>query len=341
MGRNAHGVGPVVDQGAHPVVNFVGIVVVKVVRLHGEAGAGLLRRRLQQLLNVVPGAGGDGNDRHAQLGGKPGAVDHISVALHLVHKVQGDHKGALQLQQLGGEVKIALQVGGVHDVNNGVGMLPHDKISGHDLLNGIGGQGVDSRQIHHGDLLVSRPGLALGLFHRHSGPVAHILVGPREGVEEGGLPAVWVARQSKAQGLIRRGGGPGVSLTLVQVGRLHPAKGLLVGDVLHHSGLPVAVGLLHRVGPGGAHLNLPGILPPQRQLIPPQAHLDGVPHRGDFADKDGGAGGEPHVHQASLDRTLVVSDPKDDAVLPGGELLQCARRSGGLLCHMILSPQRG
>lgn len=50
-----------------------------------------------------------------------------SPGLHLVHKVQGKHQGALQLQQLNGEIEVALQIGGVHNVQNGVRSLANVK----------------------------------------------------------------------------------------------------------------------------------------------------------------------------------------------------------------------
>ena len=42
--------------------------------------------------------------------------------------------------------------------------------------------------------------LALLLFHRDAGPVAHVLVGAGQGIEQGGLTAVRVARQRDLNG---------------------------------------------------------------------------------------------------------------------------------------------
>ena len=108
MGGDAHGVGPVVDEGVHLVVDVVGKVVVQVVGLHGEAGVHLVVGLLQQLLDVLARAGGDGNDGNPQGPGNPHQVQLISPLFHLVHEVQGNDHGPLQLQKLGGEVQVAL-----------------------------------------------------------------------------------------------------------------------------------------------------------------------------------------------------------------------------------------
>ena len=54
----------------------------------------------------------------------PRHVDVVAVLLHLVHKVERYDHRPLQLQKLGGQVEVALNVGGVDDVDDGVGPLP-------------------------------------------------------------------------------------------------------------------------------------------------------------------------------------------------------------------------
>ena len=137
------------------MVNVVGEAVVQVVGLKGTAQVHLPVGRLEQLVQSLASLGGDGDHGDAQLPGEALHIDGVPPGLHLVHKVQGKHQGALQLQQLNGEIEVALQIGGVHNVQNGVRSLANDEVPGHDLFHGVGGQGVDPRQIHHRQLPVA------------------------------------------------------------------------------------------------------------------------------------------------------------------------------------------
>ena len=183
------------DHLRDPVVNDVGKVVVEIIRLQGKSGVHHPVRILNELGDVVVVPRRDGDHRNAQAGGKPVAVNDDPLLLHLVHKVQGHHRGPLQFQKLHGQVEVPLQVGGIYDVDNGVGLPLQDVLPRHDLLHGVGGEGVDPRQIHQGKALLPHVGDALLLLHRHPRPVAHILVGPGEGVEERGLSRVGVSHQ--------------------------------------------------------------------------------------------------------------------------------------------------
>ena len=121
-------------------------------------------------------------------------VDLVAVLPHQIYHVDRHYHGQAQLDELGGQVQVALDVGAVHDVEDGVRLLIDQVVAGHHLLQRIGGQGVDARQVLDDDLLVALQ-LALLLFHRDAGPVAHVLVGAGQGIEQGGLTAVRVARQ--------------------------------------------------------------------------------------------------------------------------------------------------
>ena len=152
-----------------------------------------------ELLKSGASQGGDLNDRAAQLFRQLGAVDLVAPLFNHIHHVQGYHYGYAQLQHLGGEIEVALQIGGVHQVENHVRALVEQIISAHHLLQRVGGEGVDTRKVGDGNVGMTFQ-LAFFLFYRHAGPVAYILVGAGHGVEHGGFPAVWVAHQSHANG---------------------------------------------------------------------------------------------------------------------------------------------
>ena len=244
----------------------------------------------------------------------------------LVHKIQGNDHGAFQLQQLGRQVQIALNIGGVHNIDDGVRVLAHDEVPGHDLLHGIGRQGVDAGQIHHGERLAIYVRPALLLLHRDAGPVAHILVGAGKGVEQRGLAAVRIAHQSQfhfpgiVTGIIRHAA---VLRRLVGVVGAHAAQRLLVRQMLHHTdALPAGIGKGLPFRAGG-HQDLVRVLLAQGELVAPQIDLDGIPEGRHLAHRDLGAGRQAHIHQPPLDGAPFISRLEDHAPLPRGHVLQC------------------
>ena len=88
------------------------------------AGALLVLGRAQgvlyQFVNALVLRGGNGHHRHAKLCLQPVHVHGVAVCAHLVHHVQRNHHGNAQLNQLHGKVQIALDVGGVHNVDDAV-----------------------------------------------------------------------------------------------------------------------------------------------------------------------------------------------------------------------------
>ena len=172
--------------------------------MHGD-GLGLalggLHGGLGGVHHAVALQSGDLHDLAAQLAGQLLDVDLVAVLADHVHHVHGDDHGNAQLRQLGGQIQVALQVGAVDDVQDGVGAFADQVIPGHHLLQGVGGQGVDAGQVHDDHVIVLLQ-LALLLLHGDAGPVAHELVGAGEGVEQGGFAAVRVARQGNFDLLI-------------------------------------------------------------------------------------------------------------------------------------------
>ena len=162
-------------------------------------------------------------------------------------------------------------------------------------------------------------GGALLLLHGDAGPVAHVLVGAGEGVEQGGLAAVGVARQGHLHGA-------GV-VGVVVIGLLVVLQ--LVDVVPELAAVPLRVrgaglGGRLRLGLDRADLDLARVLLPQRQLIAPQGHLQRVPQGGDFGDLHHRPRGQTHVHQPPLHRARLVAHGYDHAALPGRELLESA-----------------
>ena len=163
-------------------------------QLAGLAVLGQSHRLFSGLHAALALQGAHLHDLAAQGRAQPGEVDGIAVLPHQVDHVHRHHHGQVQLNELGGEIQVPLDVGAVHDVEDGVGLLIHQIAAGHHFLQGVGGQGVNTGQVLDDHILVALQ-LALFLFHRDAGPVAHVLVGAGQGIEQGGLAAVRIARQ--------------------------------------------------------------------------------------------------------------------------------------------------
>ena len=155
-----------------------------------------LHRLIHQLGHALALGGGDGHHRDTQALRQLLHVDGAAVGAHLVHHVQRQHHGHPQLQQLQRQIQVALDIGGIHDVDDAVRLLVENVIPGDEFLLRVGAQGVNARQIHHRAILMTAH-LAGFLIHRHTGEIAHVLVGAGQGVEQRGLAAVLIARQCK------------------------------------------------------------------------------------------------------------------------------------------------
>ena len=114
---------------------------------------------------------GDLNDLAAELTLELFDIDAVAVLLDEVHHVQRDDHGDAELGELGGQVQVALEVRGVDDVQNRVRTLGDQIVTGDDLLQRVGGERVDARQVGDGHAVVSLE-LAFLLLDGDAGPVA-------------------------------------------------------------------------------------------------------------------------------------------------------------------------
>ena len=153
---------------------------------------------LHQFVHALVLRRGDRHHGHAQHAFHAVDVHRAAVAPHFVHHVQGHHHGHVHFQQLHGQVQVALDVSGVHNVDDGLGLLFQHEVPAHQLLAGIGRHGVNARQVGNQGVVVAAHRAVLAV-HRHAGEVAHVLVGAGKLVEQGGLAAVLVTHQGEGQ----------------------------------------------------------------------------------------------------------------------------------------------
>ena len=211
---------------------------------------------VHQLADTLVACGANGNDRHAQQTLEQVDVNGAAVGRHLVHHVERDHHGAIELHKLQRQVQVAFDIGGVDDVDDGVGMLIQDKLAAHDLFTRVRRQRINAGQVGNTRLGMVADG-AIFAVDRHAGKVTNVLVGARQLVEQRGLTAVLVASEGKMK---RCALGHG---RFCRTGRIRP---LAECRVLRRADCGVSART--RIGVVDIYeLNASGIVLAQRQLV--------------------------------------------------------------------------
>ena len=168
--------------------------------VHRNSLGGLcsLNGSLSRLHNPVALQGRDLNNLAAQLTAQLLGVDAVAVLLYHVHHIDGNHHRNAKLCELGSQVKVTLQVGAIDDIQDGIGALIDQIITGYHFLHGVGGQGVDTGQVGNGHIAVLLE-LAFLLLNGNAGPVTYKLVGAGQRIKQRCLTAVRVARKGNCK----------------------------------------------------------------------------------------------------------------------------------------------
>ena len=251
---------------------------------------------LHQLIHTLVLGGGDRDHRNAQHGLHGVDVDGTLIAHQFIHHVQRHHHGNAHFQQLHGQIQVSLDVGGVHDVDDGFGLVLQHEVPRHDLLAAERGHGVDARQVS--DL---RVGIAADhtrfAVHRDAGEVAHVLSRSGELVEQCGLAAVLIAHQRVGQdGVLRQR-----MLVLLAVVLAALTKTGMVGvpGAIHTDMAAAAL-------PDRLDVDLIGLRQTKRQLVAMDLHLHGVSHGGQLYHRYLCTGDHAHIQKVLPQRTLTA-----------------------------------
>ena len=144
-------------------------------------------------------AGDDGHHRHAEQMRKLVVVDLDAPVAGRVDHVQGHTGGNSQFEELDRQVEVALQVGGVDDVDGHPGAFVDQEIARHHLFDAVGGEGVRPGQVDDVHVVAVLHIAALLAVDGDARIVAHMLAGSREGIKKGGLPGIGIPTQSNAE----------------------------------------------------------------------------------------------------------------------------------------------
>ena len=102
---------------------------------------------VDQLVDTFVFRSGDGH--HGQTEYQLHLIHHDAAAIvaHLIHHIECQYHRHPQLHQLHGQVEIALDIVGIHNVDDGLGLLLHDELARDNLLRSIRREGVDAWQV--------------------------------------------------------------------------------------------------------------------------------------------------------------------------------------------------
>ena len=138
----------------------------------------------------------DGNHGHTELAFEQVDVDGAAIGRDLVHHVKSDDHRSIEFHKLEREVEVALDIGGIDDIDHRIGLRIENKLAAYDLLSRIRRERVDAGQVGDRRLGVVAD-LAIFTIDRHAREIAHMLVGARKAVEQRCLAAVLVAGKGK------------------------------------------------------------------------------------------------------------------------------------------------
>ena len=122
---------------------------------HLALGSSGLLNLLEKLLDTLVLKGRDHHDRAAELLGELVRVDLVAVLLDQVGHVEGNDHGQAGLDNLKRQIQVALEVGGVDNLDDNIGLAAHEVIARALLLGAVGGKRVDAREVRDGNVLVA------------------------------------------------------------------------------------------------------------------------------------------------------------------------------------------
>ena len=105
----------------------------------GLAGLGGVDGGLHELVGVGLAQGGDLNHGAAELLGEGVGIDLVAALLEEVEHIEAEHDGQAALEDLGGEVEVALEVGRVDEVNHGLRAVLDQVVARDNLLGRVRG----------------------------------------------------------------------------------------------------------------------------------------------------------------------------------------------------------
>ena len=236
-----------------------------------------------------------------------------AVALNFIHHIERQHHGDVQLQQLHGQIEVPFYIAGVDYVDYCPGLLLQDEIPGNYFLGGVGGKRIDSGKVGHQRILMATDHSVLAV-DGDPGEVPHMLVRPRELVEQGGLAAVLVAGQGEGE---HRPLGERVLVFPGMEAAFLSEAGMIVLIFYRSPG----VGVHARRGVQFFYLDFSRVSKTQSQGITVDEQLHRIAERSELGQCQGLSGNDSHVKEM-LPQLALSSDFHDYGRLAFSQFIQ-------------------
>ena len=124
-------------------------------------------------------------------------VDSAAIVAHLVHHIQSKHHRYAQFHQLHGQIQVALNVGGVHNVDDALWLGIENELARHYFLARVRRKRIDAGQVHHLGIGVSFDNARLAV-DGHARKITHMLIRTSERIKQRGLAAVLITHKCKS-----------------------------------------------------------------------------------------------------------------------------------------------
>ena len=131
------------------------------------------------------------NNGNAELLGQDFCINNVAALFEQVNHVQANDDRTTCLKNLCGQIEVALKVGNVKQVDDGIGALVYNVITRDRLFRRIWWKRINTRQVNEGNVFIYAP-CCLLLLNGNTWPVADISVWACQFIKQSGLTAVWI-----------------------------------------------------------------------------------------------------------------------------------------------------
>ena len=248
----------------------------------------------KELIDAFIFSSGDRDDRNAEEVFEGINIDTAAIGGKLVHHIECDYHRNIHFEELHGEVEVTFDIGNIDDIDDSVRFFVQDEISSDDLLAGIRGHGVDTRQVSDEGIGVTLDSAVLAV-NSNAGEVANVLFRAGKTVKEGSFTAVLVTHEGEAHGSTLREG------RAVVLG-VEPAAltetGVFGFFIFLSSGV-FLFGLADR-----SDADIFGIGEAQGEFVVMEAQLHGIAHGSELNEGDLGTGDKAHIEEMLAKRAI-------------------------------------
>ena len=268
---------------------------------HAVAALEEVDDRVEQRVDTIARAGHGGHHRYADHAAQLLVVERGAARFQLVVHVERDDGRLAEVDQFGGEVEVALEVGGHDDIQDHVRPAVEDMLTHVPLLGRIGREGVGAGQVGDVEAVAFVGDMPRFGGHGDAAIVAHVFASAGDDVEERRLAAVGVAHEGHVDFVLAWCG--------LCVGRRATVRRVVRVRCLLRAVRQGLVGFVF-----GQHFDHGCLAASEGDLIAHDAVFDGVVQRGIEHRRDLLSAYKAHLYNASAESSVSRHTHNDGRV---------------------------